>query len=196
MGNVRSVPRNRTKCAFLPSPRRTPSAGAGEALEASTDATVRTIMVSSLGRLSFAFLREVIATGAVTEAALWDDAGRLSFTSRPAAPPEVVREPLARGTRRQSDGEETTSGSWWPMRNGPDCARCHGASPPIRGVVTVSLSTGARAAREESVRRTLAFALAVLVLTVASLALLLHVLVLRPVREIGGAAEAGQGDLR
>lgn len=174
-------------------------ARAGEALEASTDATVRTIMVSSLGRLAFAFLRDVVATGAVTEAALWDDAGRLSFTSRPAAPPEFVREPLARGTRRQvltADGDDERVLVAEPMRNGPDCARCHGASPPIRGVVTVSLPTGAQGAREESVRRTLAFALAVLVLTVASLGLLLHVLVLRPVREIGGAAEAvGRGDL-
>lgn len=175
------------------------SAGAGEALEASVDASVRTIMVSSLGRLAFAFLREVVGTGAATEAALWDDSGRRAFTSVDGVPPEEVREPLARGVRRLAvtagpDDERVLVAE--PMRNGPDCARCHGADPPIRGVVTVSLPTGARAAREESIRRTLAFAGAVLVLTVVTLALLLHVLVLRPVREIGGAAEAvGRGDL-
>lgn len=175
------------------------AAAAGEALEASIDTSVRTIMVSALGRLSFAFLREVVATGAVTEAALWDDSGRRAFTSRPSVPPEEVREPLARGSRRRlvragPDDEHVLVAE--PMRNGPDCARCHGADPPIRGVVTVSLPTGARAAREESIRRTLAFAGAVLVLTVLALAVLLHVLVLAPVREIGGAAEAvGRGDL-
>lgn len=176
-----------------------PGPAVAEELEATVDASLRAIMMSSLGRMIHAFLREVVETGAVEEAALHDDAGRLFFTSRPPEPPEDVRLPLKTGRTRvvfSDEGGDERVLVAQPLQNGPDCARCHGPAPRLRGVVSVSVPTSAGAARAESIRRTVLFTLGALVLTLAALTTILQALVLRPVNEIGSAAEAvSRGDL-
>ena len=169
-------------------------------LEEVVEASVRTIMMSSLGRMITGFLGVVATSGAASSVALYDDAGRTYFTSRPGAPAPIVADTLrtAKATvRLMGAGKDERIVVAQPLKNEPACMRCHGTSSALRGVVTVSLSTGATAAaREEAMSRTTLYTFAALAATLLVLYLVIQKLVVSPVKEIGDAAEAiGAGNL-
>ncbi len=171
-----------------------------EELEAVVDTSVRTIMLSSLGRMITYFLRGVAETGAVETVALYDPAGRTYFDSRPVAPAAHVGAALTTGLPGFSflgSGAGERILVTRPLPNEARCVQCHGRDGEVRGVVTVSLSTGAAAAaRERALRLAGIVSLLSLGLALAVLYLVLRQLVVRPVAEIEGTArEIGNGNL-
>jgi class 3 adenylate cyclase len=169
-------------------------------LEAVVDTSLRTIMMSSLGRMITYFLRTVAQTGAVESIAVFDSVGRLYFDSRPVAAPAYVQATLATGVPGVTivgtgPGERILVTQ--PLRNEARCVRCHGPDSTVRGVVTVSLSTGAAAtARDRALKLAGVVSILALALALVVLYLLLKQLVVRPVAEIEGTArEIGNGNL-
>jgi class 3 adenylate cyclase len=164
------------------------------------DTSLRYIMLSSLGRLIGAFLDEVVATGAVAAIALYDAEGRTYYTSAPPPAPEHVGSALA---SRQIASTFVGASMFervrvvHPLVNDAKCARCHGADSPVRGAVSVSLSTRAAAeARDIATRRATMFIVLALLLVLAVLYALLQTLVVSPVQRIGAVADAvGHGKL-
>ncbi|HEV8269167.1 MAG TPA: adenylate/guanylate cyclase domain-containing protein, partial [Thermoanaerobaculia bacterium] len=171
-----------------------------EELESVVDSSLRTIMLSSLGRRITGFLTSFADSGAVGAVTLFDEEGRTYYTSSPPPPDAVVAAALA---KRETVATFVGSGSAervvvsQPLMNEKACRRCHGSSTPLRGVVTVSLSTGAAAAlREAAVTRTALSTFAALLVILVILVVLVNRLVVSPVKEIGDAAEAvGTGNL-
>jgi adenylate cyclase len=177
--------------------------GAGVAeqeLEAIVDASLRVIMMSSLGRIAVDFLHQVVATRAFTLVELYDTAGRRFFTSEPQPVDARVAAALAASHTPPSfeagpGGERVVMTS--RLDNGPRCIVCHGDDHTVRGAVMVGLpNSEAVAARKRAIDRTVVLSSAALGAILVLLWALLHFLVVRPVRQIGQTAAAvGQGDL-
>jgi class 3 adenylate cyclase len=174
-------------------------AGAEE-LASIIDASIRMIMLSKLGRMITTFLDEVTVTGAFTDLRLWDPEGRLYYQAgATAGPPYVVQ---ALGTTApvvlfSGAGHQERVVVAHALSNRAECAVCHGQVSPVRGAVTVSLSTAAAAeARAAAGRRTGLVMIAALGAILAILYLLLQSLVIRPIATIGDVVEqVGQGRL-
>ena len=171
-----------------------------EELEAVVDTSLRYIMLSQLGRRIADFLDAAAQTGAIRALELYDHEGRRYWTTRQPPPPEDVAQVLRerRGTRRfVGAGSSEQSLVAEPMANRPGCRRCHGGGDPLRGVVTVSMSTAAAAeAREAMLARRTWFSVMTLAAILVVLVGLLQYLVLRPVRQIGNVADAvSEGNL-
>ncbi len=176
-----------------------PSTRAAE-LSAMIDTSLRFIMLSSLGRMIGAFLDEVVATGAVSELSLYDADGRTYYTSVPHSAQVHVGAVLATRMAASSfvgASETERVRVVHPLINDAKCARCHGSDLPVRGAVSVSVSTRAAAeARDTAERRALVVIALALVVVLAVLYALLRTLVVSPVRKIGAVADAvGQGQL-
>ena len=181
--------------AFRPAPGGNPAAE----LEAVVDTSLRTIMLSNLGRMITGFLRTVAETGAVESVALYDDAGRTYFTSTPGVPDALVSRTLATvqpAVAFVGQGRLERVLVAQPLPNEHACVRCHGTGS-VRGVVTVSLSAGVAAeAQDAALRRTAIGTALTLAALLAVLYFLLQKLVIEPVQEIGAAADAvGDGNL-
>ncbi|HKO92633.1 MAG TPA: adenylate/guanylate cyclase domain-containing protein, partial [Polyangiaceae bacterium] len=171
-----------------------------EELEGVVDRSLRFIMLSRLGRRIADFLDGAAETGALRRLELYDNAGRRYWTTQHAEPPPLVAEALH--TRAQvatflGEGESERSLVVAPLPNRDACRRCHGGTDEARGVVSVSVST-ARAARlrAATIQQHVWFSVGTLLAILVSLVVVLHYLVLRPVRQIGRVADAvGQGNL-
>jgi class 3 adenylate cyclase len=184
--------------AMAPSPA--PGACASDELESIIDTSLRYIMRSRLGRRIADFLDAVAETGAVRELVLYDYAGRRYWTTTHPKPPAHVAGVLASGDAlidviEAEDGERVRAVE--PLVNERACIQCHGSGSALRGVVSVSLSTAfAAQMRQETLERRMIFTALTLLGILVMLAALFHVLVTRPVRRIGEAAEeVGHGNL-
>lgn len=146
-----------------------------EEFEVVVDSSLRVIMMSSLGRMITRFLDEVRATGAVSDAKLYDDAGRLYYTSDPATPPANIKAVLDKGEGQIVEEQIGTTGErrlliGRLLTNEGRCTTCHGTSSKIRGVVTVSLGQPKPSAMQAAaLRRTTLFT----AVTLAGIALVL-----------------------
>jgi len=194
LGAIRGV----LAVALAPSP--TPGACASDELESLIDASLRFIMRSRLGRRIADFLDAVVATGAVRELVLYDYAGRRYWTTTHPRPPAHVAEVLTSGNTlidviQAEDGERVRAVE--PLINERACTQCHGTGSPMRGVVSVSLSTAfAAQMRQETLERRMVFSALTLLGILVMLAVLFHFLVARPVKRIGEVAEeVGHGNL-
>jgi len=169
-------------------------------IESVIDASIRMIMLSGLGRMITTFLDEVEVTGAVGDLRLWDAAGRDYYLAGARAGPTYLRQALGStvpiavfsGADRQERVVVARS-----LGNRAECAVCHGEASPVRGAVTVSLSTAAAAeARAAARARTGSFIAVALAAILAALYFVLQSLVIRPIAAIGDVAEqVGQGKL-
>jgi class 3 adenylate cyclase len=171
-----------------------------EEFEQVIETSLRYIMLSGLGRILATFLDAAVSTGALTRVTLFDHAGRVFWdTSHPAVPAHVAEGLRSRRATAAFIG--TGAGEQVrvvePLVNERACERCHGNDLPLRGVVTVALSTGAAATmRAETVRRGTYYAAAALVAVLVLLVILLRRLVVVPVRRISQVADAiGAGRL-
>ncbi len=194
IGTVRGV------LAVSLGPSETPGECASNELEAVIDTSLRFIMVSRLGRRIADFLDAVAATDAVRELVLYDQVGRLYWTTTHPEPPPHVAAVLTSGQGVVSVIEDDTGQrvrAVEPLMNDRACTRCHGSSSLLRGAVSVSLSTefAARMSEEALTRRAWLTAFTVLAIMLV-LGGLLHFLVVRPVYRIGVVAEeVGRGNL-
>jgi class 3 adenylate cyclase len=171
-----------------------------EEIESVIDANLRMIMLAKLGRMITTFLDEVLLTGVVRNLRLWDADGRSYYQAgATAGPPYLVRAlgstvPIATfsGAGHQENVVVARA-----LANRADCAVCHGKASPVRGAVTVSLSTAAAAQARAAARvRTGSFMVVALAAILAVLYFLLQSLVIRPIGKIGDVAEqVGQGRL-
>jgi class 3 adenylate cyclase len=169
-------------------------------LEPILDGALRHIMLASLGRMIARFLDVVAETGAVSDLSLYDEAGRLFYTTRRTEPAPQVTAALS--SRKEHTlfvgaGAEERVLIARPLLNEPECVRCHDTDEAVRGAVTVSLSTHKAALlRDKARRRTFALMVATLVSILVLLYVILGWLVIRPVQEMGWAAEQiGGGNL-
>jgi HAMP domain-containing protein len=169
-------------------------------IESVIDANVRMIMLSKLGRMITTFLDEVAVTGVVRDLRLWDADGRTYYQEgATAGPPYLVRAlgstvPIATFSGAGHQERVVVARS---LANRAECAVCHGKASPVRGAVTVSLSTAAAAEARAAARvRTGLFMVVALAAILAVLYFLLQSLVIRPIARIGDVAEqVGQGRL-
>jgi adenylate cyclase len=171
-----------------------------EEAESAIDTTLRTIMMSSLGRMIASFLETVVETGVAREIRLYDAAGRTYFSTEPKPAPQHIRAALETGTGTAAflgAGLDERVRVAQPLANAGKCITCHGKTPAVRGVVTVSLSTRAAATvRKMARQRTLLFMGAALAGILGLLYALLRFLVLSPVQQIGDVADqVGHGNL-
>lgn len=177
------------------------SSGSAEAERSAViDTSLRYIMLSSLGRMIGGFLDAVAASGAAAEIALYDADGRTYYTSVPAPPAPHIAAALdsrAPSASYVGSDEHERVRVVEPLVNDAKCARCHGADRPVRGVVTVAVSTrAAMEARELAKRRAVLFIAIALVVVLVVVYTLLQLLVVSPVKRIGAVADAvGQGRL-
>jgi adenylate cyclase len=169
-------------------------------IETLVDISIRHIMMSELGRIIARFLDSVAELDAVEELVLYDGEGRVYWNTTHPEPPKHIADVLKTQkstTELLVDGGDRRLRVVEPLVNTKKCARCHGNSSEIRGLVEVSLSTKMAATAREDTRGIVMLTTA---LTVVSLFLLLIVLlqllVIRPVREISGVASSiGKGEL-
>jgi adenylate cyclase len=164
------------------------------------DRSLRTIMLSNLGRRIADFLDAAASTRAIRKLELYDRDGRLFWTTEHPKPPDHVARAL--DTRKSA---EDTSGMAedqqvlvvWPLLNREECTQCHGYGTGLRGVVTVQMSTAvAQEALEQIMRDGAVSMVTSLVGVLIVLLLVLQFFVVRPVREIGDVADAvGEGNL-
>jgi HAMP domain-containing protein len=184
---------------LAPRPADSEDAGAKE-LESVIDANIRMIMLSKLGRMITTFLDEVAVTGAVRDLRLWDADGRSYYQAGATTGPPYLVEAL-----RSTVPIALFSGAGHQERvvvarslsNRAECAVCHGKASPVRGAVTVSLSTAAAAEARAAARlRTGLFMVGALGAILAILYFLLQSLLIRPIAKIADVAEqVGQGRL-
>jgi adenylate cyclase len=172
----------------------------GAELSTVIDTSLRYIMLSSLGRLISAFLDQVVDAGGASALALYDAEGRTYYTSEPGPPEPHIGAALATRLAGSSFvGSSLTERVRvvHPLINETRCARCHGSESPMRGAVSVSLSTRAAAeARAAATRRATLFIVIALAIVLVVLYTLLQTLVVSPVKRIGMVADAvGHGKL-
>lgn len=177
-----------------------PGAIPGAELSVLLDTSLRYIMLSSLGRLIGGFLDRVVDVGAAGELVLYDAEGRTYYTSRPEpAAPHIGAALAMRVATSGFVGSSMTERVRvvHPLVNDVKCARCHGSETPMRGAVSVSLSTRAAAeASDAATQRAMVFILVALAIVLVLLYALLQVLVVSPVKRIGTIADAvGHGTL-
>jgi adenylate cyclase len=174
---------------------------AEQELEVVIDTSLRHIMMSSLGRIIAEYLWDVAESGAVKDLTLYDARGAVWFSSMPAAPENAVQLALA---ATDSPPKLVVVGSRERVQlarrleNDPKrCISCHGSDHAVRGVVMVSLPNDeVMAVRDRAERRTLLLTGGALALVLAMLFAMNKLVIDRPVRAIGAAADAvGQGDL-
>lgn len=181
-------------------PPATPRACDEEELARVIDTSLRTIMVSALGRRISDFLDDASATGVVREMTLFDNDGRTYWSTARAEPPAQVGRVLASGlplVEFQGSGADEQVLVVQPLPNKPGCRQCHGSATPLRGVVSVALSTAEAArAREQRMRDSYWFTGTTLAGILLILLALLHYFVVRPVNVIGEVADQiGEGNL-
>lgn len=169
-------------------------------LESAIDISLRFIMLSRLGRRIADFLDAVAESDAVDELVLYDDLGRVYWTTRHPTPPPSVAEVLATARplyRMRGDGADERLVAIAPLRNERACIQCHGSDSALRGAVSVSVSTAvATEASARSMRRRTFFTGINLLGLLIMLAALVQYLVARPVKRIGDVAEqVGRGNL-
>jgi adenylate cyclase len=180
--------------------RRAASADQAAELESVIDSSLRFIMLSKLGRRIADFLDAVAETEAVAELVLYDELGRLYWTTTHPRPPPPVAQVLATGEavhllEGAGMGERLVAIA--PLRNKAGCMQCHGSDSTLRGAVSVSVSTAMAAeASEKSMRRRTFFTGVNLLGILFMLGGLLQYFVARPVKRIGDVAEeVGKGNL-
>jgi adenylate cyclase len=173
---------------------------AEEELASVMDTSLRTIMVSSLGRRISDFLDDAHATGVVREMTLFDNDGREYWsTVKPQPPAEVTRvlssQEVVVEFQGAGAGEQVLVVR--PLPNKPGCRRCHGSTTPVRGAVSVALSTAeAAVARDRRMHESYWFTGTTLAGILVILLALLQYFVVRPVNEIGAVADQiGRGNL-
>ena len=179
---------------------RVAPASAMAELEGVIENSLRFIMLSQLGRRIADFLDDVATTEAVDELVLYDQEGRLYWTTRHPEPPPQVAEVLASGQslhRYQGKGLNEHLQTIAPLVNKPGCMSCHGSGTSLRGAVSVTVSTAmAEEARQANLERRRWYTGFNLLGILIMLAALLQYLVARPVHRIGEVAEqVGKGNL-
>lgn len=134
---------------------------AGETIEQTIETSLRFIMRSRLGRRIADFLDRAAELAHVRELVLYDNVGRMYWTTdHPTPLPEVAEVIATREsvTVTAGAGEEERLRVVMPLLNGEGCVRCHGSSSTTRGAVAVSLSTAeASRARMEILGRRATF---------------------------------------
>lgn len=181
-------------------PSAAPQQCAEEELAGVIDTSLRTIMVSALGRRIADFLDDATATGVVREMTLFDNDGRVYWSTARTEPPVQVGQVLATGeplVEFQGSGSGEQVLVVQPLANKPGCRQCHGSATPLRGAVSVALSTAdAARARDRRMRASYWFTGTTLAGILAILLALLQYFVVRPVNEIGEVADQiGEGNL-
>jgi adenylate cyclase len=184
--------------------RLAPAEGAAhcdeQQLEGVVDSSLRFIMLSRLGGMIGHYLEAAVATGVFDRLVLYDNLGRVYWDTRHPAPPPHVAATLESGEPTSTfvgSGDSERVRVVQPLRNEPKCGRCHGNDLPLRGAVTVSLST-AKAARlrAKAFRTRVQITGLTLVGILIILGSLLQYLVVRPVKRVAEVADAvGMGDL-
>jgi class 3 adenylate cyclase len=180
--------------------RSAAEASATGELESIIDHSLRFIMLSKLGRRIADFLDAVAETEAARELELYDELGRLYWTTTHPRPPPPVAEVLATGQTvhlLEGTGMGERLVAIAPLRNKAGCMQCHGSDSPLRGAVSVSVSTAIAAeASDKSMRRRTFFTGVNLLGILFMLGGLLQYFVARPVKRIGDVAEeVGKGNL-
>jgi class 3 adenylate cyclase len=175
------------------------SSATGE-LESIIDSSLRFIMLSKLGRRIADFLDAVAETEVARDLVLYDELGRLYWTTTHPRPPPPVAEVLATGQtvhRLEGSGMGERLVAIAPLHNKAGCMQCHGSDSSLRGAVSVSVSTAMAAeASEKSMRRRTFFTGVNLLGILFMLGGLLQYFVARPVKRIGDVAEEiGKGNL-
>ncbi|HUH06076.1 MAG TPA: adenylate/guanylate cyclase domain-containing protein [Kofleriaceae bacterium] len=181
-------------------PAATPRECDEEELARVIDTSLRTIMVSALGRRISDFLDDASATGAVREMTLFDNDGRTYWSTARPDPPAQVGRVLATGVplvEFQGSGAGEQVLVVQPLPNKPGCRQCHGSATALRGAVSVALSTAdAARARDRRMRESYWFTGTTLAGILLILLALLQYFVVRPVNAIGEVADQiGEGNL-
>lgn len=169
-------------------------------LEQLVDTSLRHIMTSELGRMIALFLDSVVQSGGVNELILYDNEGRIYWnTSHPPPAPHIS---AALKSRTSSiallgTGMDQRVRVVEPLRNSGRCSRCHGEDMQLRGLVEVSLSTRSADQAKSASKEIVIFATILTIIgLLLLLAVILHTLVLRPVRQISGITDSiGKGQL-
>jgi adenylate cyclase len=169
-------------------------------LETLIDTSLRHIMTSELGRIIAQFLDSIVATGGVEELVLYDKEGRVYWNTTHPAPPAHISIAIAKEQTvidHVGEGENQRVRVVAPLRNSARCARCHGSAMALRGLVEVSASTRMAASTKSESKNIIMLTTAMAVLSMLFvLIFILQFVVVRPVREISGVADAiGDGQL-
>ncbi len=170
-------------------------------LETLIDTSLRHIMTSELGRIIAQFLDSIVATGGVEELVLYDKEGRVYWNTTHTAPAAHISNAL---DEQQTiidllgEGENQRVRVVAPLRNSARCAQCHGDAMTLRGLVEVSTSTRTAASNKRKAKNIIMVTTAAAALSMLfALIAILHIVVVRPVREISEAADAiGDGKLQ
>ncbi len=175
-----------------------PRGGASQELEGVIDTSLRTIMMSALGRLVTRYLAAVSATKVTRQLRLYDADGRLYYDAIAIpTPPQAVADALAtqEGLVRYDGTNSLTV--VMPLRNEMRCQTCHGNDQPLRGAILISAFTDRAArARQESVSNALRFAILTVLIVFILLWFALKRIVIDPVKRIGELADQiGDGNL-
>lgn len=172
--------------------------GASAELEGVIDTSLRTIMMSALGRLVTRYLATVSDTKATRQLRLYDAEGRLYYDAIAIpTPPRAVADALATQHGIVShDGNDSVT-VVVPLVNEPRCQTCHGNDQPLRGAIEIRASTDRAAhARQEAVSNALRFGILTVLIVFVLLWLALKRIVVDPVKRIGDLAdEIGHGNL-
>ena len=183
----------------LAEPTSTEACDAAE-LETLIDTSLRHIMTSELGRIIAQFLDSIVATGGVKELVLYDKEGRVYWNTTHVAPPAHIAIAIAKEQMvidHIGHGENQRVRVVAPLTNSARCARCHGDSMALRGLVEVSASTRMAASTKSKSKNIIMLTTAMAVLSMLFVLIaILQFVVVRPVREISNVADAiGDGHL-
>ncbi len=164
------------------------------------DTSLRHIMTSELGRMIALFLDSVARTEGVQELVLYDNQGREYWNTTHPVPDEHISAVLRTGqpvVDLLGTGDSQRLRVVETLDNSERCARCHGAESAYRGLVEVSLSTRMAATTRRDSKQIIMLSTAVAALAMlCMLVAFLHVLLVRPVREIAQVAHyVGEGNL-
>ncbi|MBA3453357.1 MAG: HAMP domain-containing protein, partial [Deltaproteobacteria bacterium] len=172
--------------------------GASAELEGVIDTSLRTIMMSALGRLVTRYLATVSDTKATRQLRLYDAEGRLYYDAIAVpTPPQAVAAALATQRGMVSHDGNNSLTVVVPLLNEPRCQTCHGDDQPVRGAIEIRASTDRAArARQEAVSNAVRFGILTVLIVFVLLWFALKRIVVDPVKRIGELAdEIGQGNL-
>ncbi len=169
-------------------------------LETLIDTSLRHIMTSELGRIIAQFLDSIVETGGVEELVLYDKEGRVYWTTTHPTPPAHISAAITGDhpvIELVGSGEEQRVRVVEPLKNSDRCARCHGDALGLRGFVEVSTSTRMAATTKRKSKSIIMLTTAMAAISMLFVLIgILHYLVVRPVRQISGVADAiGHGQL-
>ena len=172
--------------------------GASAELEGVIDTSLRTIMMSALGRLVTRYLAAVSNTRATRQLRLYDAEGRLYYDAIAVpTPPKAVADALAskQGLVRFETTDSLTVVV--PLMNEARCQTCHGNDQPLRGAIQIRASTDrAATARAAAVSNAVRFAILTVLVVFVVLWFALKRIVVDPVKRLGELAdEIGLGNL-